>query len=137
MSYSYLQLGKDYVFQVEINVVAPCVKSPENSRKIPMKRTSDDVCSQLNIYSYDHFNSYLKAIEGLSGSRTRDLSHPKRESCHQTNRPDLQYKVQTTILICYSYDSAGVLTPLLCSVVVTSPTPLINGVFRVTSNSDY
>ena len=24
---------------------------------------------------------------GPSGSRTRDLSHPKRESCHQTNRP--------------------------------------------------
>ena len=26
-------------------------------------------------------------LKGLSGSRTRDLSHPKRESCHQTNRP--------------------------------------------------
>ena len=31
--------------------------------------------------------TFQKQNEGQSGSRTRDLSHPKRESYHQTNQP--------------------------------------------------
>ena len=32
--------------------------------------------------SYRSVNFQKEELSGLSGSRTRDLSHPKRESCH-------------------------------------------------------
>ena len=48
-----------------------------------MESTFDEVRSLIKI-RYDGYNNYyIKNCNlGLSGSRTRDLSHPKRESCH-------------------------------------------------------
>ena len=77
---------KYYAFCVKIHVsgVAPCVNPYENSSRTLMEGTFDEVGLLIKIHSDGYVNSYFKNTNnlGLSGSRTRDLSHPKRESCH-------------------------------------------------------
>ena len=77
---------KYYAFYVKIRVsgVAPCVNPSENDSRTIMESTFDEEGSLIKIHSDGYINYYFKKTNklGLSGSRTRDLSHPKRESCH-------------------------------------------------------
>ena len=54
---------------------------------------------------------WIKIQWGLSGSRTRDLAHPKRESYHQTNRPLLfptEQRKHTQIIMADIYFSGEI-----------------------------
>ena len=72
--------------EIQVNVDTPCVHSSENSCRAPMKNTVDELTSgSLKCIMIVIWISALiekKKNLGLSGSRTRDLSHPKRESYH-------------------------------------------------------
>ena len=42
--------------------------------------TGNEIEGKKSIIVIESFQNLI--VSGLSGSRTRDLSHPKRESCH-------------------------------------------------------
>ena len=69
-------------FKIRVSDVAPYVNPSENRCRTLMENTFDEVGSLIKIRFDGYNNYYLKNNLGLSGSRTRDLSHPKRESCH-------------------------------------------------------
>ena len=68
--------------------------APE-ARIIPLdqRATTDQIVWLLDIYSEAENRLCLSKIRGSSGTRTRDLSHPKRESYHLDQRAKLFLKL--------------------------------------------